>query len=402
MEIDKATARKLMIEKQGFPLRPKKATKDDIYDMIDRLGCIQIDTINVVERAHHLTLWSRLGNYDKTLLHQLAYDDRRIFEYWAHAACYIPLKDYRYFLHPMETRHKSMVETFSRRNKGDPALMDQVLERVKAEGPLSAKDFEHKRKRPSKGWWDWKPAKVALETLFGAGILLISHRENFQRHYDLAERVLPARVDTTMPTEKERARFYAAHTMDSLGLVKGTDLRQYYLPWSILLRKTSRQWEKILDEMVEQGEAARYDVEGEKDPYFCLARDVDRVQELAEGAPSHEGVTLLNNFDNLIWDRPRIQALFDFEVKMEAYVPADKRKYGYYNLPILSGSSLVGRIVPKMDRKTGTLIIHSTWHEPRFKPDKEYEDAYAQTLQEFADFNGAERIEMREERPRIG
>jgi uncharacterized protein YcaQ len=113
-------------------------------------------------------------------------------------------------------------------------------------------------------------------------------------------------------------------------------------------------------------------------------------------------VTLLNNFDNLIWDRPRIQTLFDFEVKMEAYVPADKRKYGYYNLPILSGSTLVGRIVPKMDRKASTLIIHSTWHEPRFKPDPEYEDAYARTLQEFADFHGAERIEIREEKPRIG
>jgi len=240
LEISKETIRKLTIEKQGFCERPKTVTKEGIFNTIDKLGCIQIDTINVVERAHHLTLWSRLGAYDRELLHHLAYRDRLLFEHWAHAASYIPLKGYRFFIHAMNIRREKIRENPKKWEYGidwskvDPDILETVLGRVRKEGPLATRDFEHRRERPSGGWWDWKPAKVILEALLGAGVLLVSHRENFQRYYDLAERVLPGWVDTEMPTEDERIRFFVSRPMGCLGLLKATDIRKYYLPWCVI------------------------------------------------------------------------------------------------------------------------------------------------------------------------
>jgi uncharacterized protein YcaQ len=408
MEIAKETVRRLMIEKQGFGDPPRTVTKEDVFDTIDRLGCIQIDTINVVERAHRLTLWSRLGTYDKNLLNDLAYRDRALFEHWAHAASYIPLKDYRFFLHSMNVRREKIRENLKKWEYGidwskvDPDILENVLERVREEGPLATRDFEHKRERPSAGWWDWKPAKVILEALLGAGILLISHRKNFQRYYDLAERVLPDWIDIEMPTEEERIQFFISRTLGCLGLLKASDLRKYYLPWCIVFGKTSKQLQAILNELVDEERAVRFDVDGERRPYYSLTDDVSRISEIEVGDFGFDGVRFLTNFDNLLWNRERVKTLFGFEAKLETYIPAKKRKYGYFNLPILSRDRLVGRIVPKMDRKNRTLIIESVWHEPWFQIDEEFEDSYSETLDSFAEFNGADTVEIVEEEPRVG
>ncbi len=391
-----------MLEKQGFNKRPNAVTKNDIYNTVERLGCVQIDTINVVERAHYLTLWSRLDTYDKKLLHELAYKDRLLFEHWAHAASYIPLRDYRYYIRSMKNRRDKMEENVKKWGGGDTSILEQVLERIRQEGPLGTKDFEHSRKGPSKGWWDWKPAKIALEALYGAGILLISHRENFQRFYNLAERILPSWVDTSEPTEEERIQFFVLRTMGCLGLIKASNIRKYYLPWSMSLRRTSRQLQVTLNKLVEENRAARFDVEGDTKPYYCLIEDAGRIQEIEEGDFKLNGVRFLTNFDNVLWNRDRVKELFDYEVKLETYIPKEKRKYGYYNLPILKGDHLIGRIVPKMDRKSRTMIIHSVWHEPWFKPDETFENAFNEAMESFARFNGADNVEIREEKPRIG
>ncbi len=405
MEVTRTAVRRLMIELQGLTDKPPKATKQDVYETINTLGCLQIDTINVMERAHHLTLWSRLGPHDKEHLHQLAYQDRRLLEYWAHAASYIPTDDYRYFITPMKKREANMEERLRRwgnRAGGvDPKILEEVMERVRKEGPLATKDFEHKRTTPSKGWWDWKPAKVALEVLYGAGLLLVSHRENFQRHYDLAERVLPPGVDTREPPEDERIKFYITHTMASLGLVKPADIRWYYVPHYALYREHSKQLPNILEEMTAEGNATKFSIKEEPQPYYCLPGDADRAQDL-EAEPPSPNVNLLNPFDNALWDKKRVETLFDFEAKLEAYTPAAKRRYGYYYLAILHGDHLVGRIIPKMDRTNSTLIIQSTWHEPWFKPTDAYREALTETLESFASFNGADKIEHLEKRTRVG
>ncbi|UCH56612.1 MAG: YcaQ family DNA glycosylase [Candidatus Bathyarchaeota archaeon] len=400
MEVSKDAVRRLMIEKQCLSHQPEIVGKEEILETIERLGCVQIDTINVVERAHYLTLWSRLGTYDKGFLHELAYTDREIFEYWAHAASYIPTKDYRYFLSPMKTRGEKLEEGYDWA-RANPEVLKLVLDRVRKEGPLAAKDFEHKRKGPSKGWWDWKPAKIALEALFGAGILLVSYRKNFQRFYDLGERVLPEGVDSTVPTEEERMRFLALRTIGCLGLTKAPNLRWYYLPWSVAMKRTSKQWQATLDELVDKGVAIRFTVEGERQPYYCLGEDANRMEDLEDGF-EFEDVRFLTNFDNMLWDKNRVKELFGFEKKLEAYIPASERKYGYFNLPILYGDRLVGRIVPKMNRKKRALIIHSVWHEPWFKPDEIFEDSFSETLEDFARFNGADMIDIMEDKPRIG
>ena len=405
METTKEIARRLTVEKQGLTSWPGTVTKDDIYQVIDRLGCLQIDTINIVERAHHLTLWSRLGLHEKDLLNELAYDDRKLFEYWAHAACYVPLEDYRFFISPMRMREGEMLERLERwggRAGGvSPDILDEVLERVRAEGPLATKDFEQRRKGPSKGWWDWKPAKVALEVLYGAGLLMVSHRENFQRQYDIAERVLPPGVDTTEPTEEERIKFYITRTMACLGLVKPADVRGYYTPSYARYKAFSKQLPSLMEEMRGDGEAVRYEVDGARQPYYCLPEDASRLDDLADGL-GHEGVHLLNPFDNALWDKKRVETLFEFTAKLEAYTPAAQRKYGYYYLAILSGDRLVGRIIPKMDRKDRRLIVNSIWHEPWFKPDEPFEASFSETLESFSEFNGADEVEYKEEKPRIG
>lgn len=400
MAIPRQTVRRLMSENQGIGKQPTAVEKEEIYRMVDRLGCVQIDTINVVERAHYLTLWARLGCYDRGMLHDLLYRDRRLFEYWGHAASVIPLKDYRYFIYPMQVRRAKIEERFKRWGKVDPEMLSKVLERIRREGPLAAKDFEYKREGRSQGWWDWKPAKVALEVLFGAGILLVSHRENFQRYYNLGERVLPNWVDTSEPDLEERVRFFAVRTMGCLGLVKPSDLRGYYHHYIIKLGRTSKQLRELLDGLVEVGDAERFKVEGEKQPYYCMAEDADRVKELEDG--DFDGVRFLTNFDNLLWLRDRVRALFGFEAKLETYVPREKRRYGYFNLPVLYGDRLVGRIVPKMDRRRQVLIVRSVWHEPWFDPDDVFENAFAETLDSFARFNGADEVEMEEDRPRKG
>lgn len=405
METTKEIARRLTVEKQGLTSWPGTVTKDDICQVVDRLGCLQIDTIHIVERAHHLTLWSRLGLHEKDLLNELAYDDRKLFEYWAHAACYVPLEDYRFFISPMRMREGEMLERLERwggRAGGvSPDILDEVLERVRAEGPLATKDFEQRRKGPSKGWWDWKPAKVALEVLYGAGLLMVSHRENFQRQYDIAERVLPPWVDATEPTEEERIKFYITRTMASLGLVKPADVRGYYTPSYARYKAFSKQLPSLMEEMRGDREAVRYEVDGARQPYYCLPEDSNRLDDLADGL-GHESVHLLNPFDNALWDKKRVETLFEFTAKLEAYTPAAQRKYGYYYLAILSGDRLVGRIIPKMDRKDRRLIVNSIWHEPWFKPDEPFEASFSETLESFSEFNGADEVEYKEEKPRIG
>ncbi|TRO46681.1 winged helix-turn-helix domain-containing protein [Candidatus Bathyarchaeota archaeon] len=405
MGTTKKVARRLTVEKQGLTSATGTASKVDVYDVIDGLGCIQIDTISVVERAHHLTLWSRLGPHDKGLLDELAYGDRSLFEYWAHAACYLPMEDYRFFISPMRMREEEMLERLEswggRAGGVSPRLLDEVLARVRAEGPLAAKDFEHRRKGPSKGWWDWKPAKVALEVLYGAGILMVSHRESFQRMYDIAERVLPPGVDTTEPTEGERVKHYIARTMASLGLVKPADVRGYYTPHYARYKAYSKRLPALMEEMSEDGEAMRLEVEWDRQHHYCLPEDADRLDDLADG-PGHGGVYLLNPFDNALWDKKRVETLFGFTAKLEAYTPAPQRKYGYYYLAILYGDRLVGRVIPKLDRKDRRLIVNSTWHEPWFKSEEPFENGLYEALDSFAEFNGADEVEFMEERPRIG
>jgi uncharacterized protein YcaQ len=388
-------ARRLQIEKQGVGAPPKRATKKSIEGVVNRIGCLQIDTINVYERAHYFTLWTRLGSYKKEDLYKLAYEDRRIFEGWGHAMCYMPWDHYRHLNAPRRWRKERRANGEGWYSRVDTEVVDAVLERVKKEGPLGSADFDEKK--PSGGWWSWKPTKLALEALFGSGDLMVTRREGFQRIYDLTENVLPGWVDTAEPTEAERRRFFYLRTLRCLGATKPNDINWYYPKQWIRYDVNNKQIQAELDALVEEGEAARLSLEGHKAPYYCLADDVPRLGEL-ERDWGYDGVRIVNYFDSLLWMADRLEDLFGFHRALEVYLKPEQRKYCYYTTPILYGDRLVGRLGPKLERKEHKLIIRGLWYEDGFKPDEEYEDEFAKTLEDFAKFGGADKIEWRCER----
>ena len=384
--------RRLQLEKQGIGELPKQTTKKKIDQTIERLNCVQIDTINVVERAHYFTLWTRLGQYRKEDLYRLAYEDMRIFEGWGLAMCYMPMDHYRYLIAANKERAKSKVIHTGWFSRVDPDTVNSALERVKKEGPLGSSDFEGKK--PSSGWWGWKPSKRALEALFSAGDLMVTRRDGFQRIYDLTERVLPGWVDTSEPTEAERNRFFATRTLGSLGATKPADVKSYYHAWCVKLGLGTKEIQLLLDGLVDEGVAARLSIEGLNTPYYCLAGDAPRLGEL-EKDWGYGGVRFANYFDSLLWHADRLKALFGFERALEVYLKPEQRKYGYFTTPILYGDRLVGRLDPKLERKEKKLIVRGLWYEEGFKPDEEYLNEFEKTLEDFARFNRAEKIEWR-------
>jgi uncharacterized protein YcaQ len=376
-----------MIEKQGITRFPESNGKKSVVDTISRIGCLQIDTISVIERAHYLTLWSRLGSYDKNHLDESAYKDKKLFEYWAHAACFVPYEDYRFYLHAMKVREDEMKARFLKRTGKGVEVLDQVLARIKDEGPLCSKDFEGPKRNG--GWWNRKTEKVAMDYMYGAGILMVCDRIRFQRFYDLSENVLPSWVDVEPPSDDERIEFFIKKTLQCLGEIRPIDVRKYYHHHSVKLGQTTRQVEerlKVLDGV------RGFNVEGDKNMHYGLDEDVVRLETI-DGDFGFDDVRLLIYFDNLMWNRERVQHLFGFKSKLEIYLPKDQRVYGYYHLPVLYGDQLVARIEPKMDRKEKKLIIRGYWIEPGFKETEEYKEKLDRTLEDFAAFHGAETIE---------
>ncbi len=373
-----------MIQKQGIEAFPEKVSKGTVYDTIDNLGCLQIDTISVVERAHYLTLWSRLGNYEKNYLDELAYKDKKLFEYWAHAACFVPFKDYRYYLHAMEERKAEMKARFVKRTGKDVQILDDVLARIKEEGPLCSKDFKGPKRKG--GWWNRKAEKIAMDYMYGAGILMVSERISFQRYYDLPENVIPSDIDTTRPSEEERLDFFLRKTMDCLGACTPEEFRWYFQ--SVKLGLSQKKVDALIREM---DGVVQCEMEGNTDLYFILEKDIPQLEATDEFG--FNDVRLLIYFDNMMWRRERVELLTGFVPKLEIYIPAAKRKYGYYTLPVLYGDTLVARIEPKMERKEKKLIIRGYWSEEGFKETDGYRDKLERNVENFAAFHGAEEIE---------
>jgi uncharacterized protein YcaQ len=374
MKISLSTARKLAIRCQGLDGRwnlPKG--KEGIAQVIERLGYVQIDTIAVVQRAHHHTLWSRRPDYTPQMLHQLLAQDRRVFEYWAHAASYVPICDYRYYL----PRMRAFAERPRTREwlEQNAELTKDVTDRIREEGPLGSADFSAPEgKRGS--WWDWKPAKRALETLFSMGELMITERRNFQRIYDLTERVLPAGIDTAEPDDSEMARFVIRRALSGSGFAS---MEGRYNPKAV---------PEIIQKLVDSGKVIQVEIEGlDGEAHYALTKNIEEATKR-----SRKRLHILSPFDSLVINRRRLKELFGFEYKLECYFPAAKRRYGYFCLPILWGEQFVGRLDSKADRKQKTLIIRNIAFEPDFKDYDRLMPALAKKLHAFATFNGCDHI----------
>ena len=371
-----AKLRRIALNQQGllkaeFFGRGKGAT----LRAIEQLGYVQIDTISVVERAHHHVLWSRVPNYRPKFLDQLV-KQRLVFEYWFHAAAWLPMTDYRFALPRMATMNgeRNWFEISDRK------LTDSILRRIETEGPLRARDFADTR-QVNNGWWDWKPAKQALEQLFMRGELMVSGREGFQKVYDLCERVLPDWVDRSMPSLDE----YASHLIDTTLRAHGfaSLVSMTYLRKGKRLRDAVKQQ---LQQHLETNLLTTVDL-GDNNPVYI---DPELLESRAPRSSAQ--VRILSPFDNAVIQRQRGREIFAFDYQIECYVPAPLRQFGYFCLPIMYRDRLVGRIDCKTHRNNSALEIRSLYIEQKVGAD--FIELLCQAMRSFATFNNCTRLQV--------
>jgi uncharacterized protein YcaQ len=359
-------AQNLMIQGQLLGKHSKSP-----LEILEGLGYVQIDTISVVERAHHHVFWSRCPKYQSSDLDGLI-SSRKAFEYWSHAAAYLPMKDYRYSLFGKKRFKKNVSGWWPR----DPKVMKYVYDRIKSEGPLQSKDFK-REKGTSNGWWDWKPTKKALERLFLEGALEISSRKGFHKVYDLSERVIPSKVNKSTPTDSEYAQYLIRRTLDHH--VLATPREMAYLQSGDVKKMLETQ----VDHLVENGDLFKMEIAGLKDPHYIQKNKIDIA------ATKSKHVHILSPFDNLVIQRRKLSNIFDFDYQIECYVPEAKRKFGYFSLPILVDGQFVARVDCKADRKHGVFLIQSFyWEKKEFR--RKYEDRVMKKLIVFAKFNSSQ------------
>jgi uncharacterized protein YcaQ len=365
--------------------------KEGVAQVIEALGYVQIDTISVVARAHNHTLWVRRPDFEPDMLHEIQAIDRRFFEYWGHAASYLPMDDFRYTL-PLKEKHRRPPSSKWELERMEKCghLLEPVMERIREEGPLRSQDFDPPSGTERGTWWDWKPAKIALELLFWRGDLMISERRGFQRVYDLTERVLPDGVDTRMPADDELGRFLVRRALLAHSFAPAREIRDHLRGASLGLINAT------LAAMVEAGEIVPVSVESVENVHFFALPE--RLEGFDRSGPASQALALLCPFDNAIIQRKRILQLFDFHYTLECYVPEPKRIYGYFVFPILYGERLVGRFDPKADRKARVLTIRRLLFETGFDATDEFLDLLANKLKAFAAFNGCDVVKVEEVR----
>ena len=378
MKLSKDDARFLALDCQGLTKKyPFGRGVTGIAKTIEQIGYIQIDTISVVERAHHHVFWSRLPDYRSLDLQKIRNKKNGVFEYWTHAASLLPMNSYRFTLIAKKHRQTGANLWFKR----DDKILKDVYDRVKAEGPLSTLDFEHKKHVEESGWWNWKPAKKALEQLFLEGKLMVKERKGFRKVYDLPERVLPYGVKTAPPLKKEYTRFIIETTLKAHGVATLKEIC-YQRP------SLKKDVKIMLSTMVEEGILLNCEIEGLGDTsFFTFKSSLDRLGISQFG----EGIRILSPFDNTVIQRERLKNFFDFQYQIECYVPAPKRKFGYFSLPLLHKNDFIGMVDCKADRKNQILIVKSC-HYTHPEPMDDFAELLAESLEAFASFNGCETV----------
>jgi uncharacterized protein YcaQ len=377
-------AQMLVLKEQGLLNPLLKKGKKGALSIIEQLGYLQIDTLNVVARSHHHTLWSRLPDYSEIFLDQLLEKDKSIFEYWSHAASYLPMVDYRYSLPVKKLYADGKSHWFTQ----DKKMNKYVLDRIKAEGPLQSKDFEFKREDPG-NWYNWKPAKQALEQLFMEGKLMVAKRRNFQKVYDLAERVVPDNTDISLPDKKEFATYLIRKAIQANGISSENEMNYLRRGWKETIGGEVKR-------MLRSGELMAVKVETLKDVYLTTPAQLQSVEQLhpgpITGSTTEGAMHFLSPFDNAVIQRKRLTNLFNFDYNIECYLPEPKRKYGYWCLPVLYNNMFVARFDPKADRAEKVFYIKSIHFEKTFSADERFNYEFALKLKEFATFNDCKRI----------
>ncbi len=365
-------------------LRPNSSNNLTTEEVIKKLSYIQVDSLNIVNRAHHHILWNRVEDYDLTDLNKLV-KEKKIFEYWSHAASYLPMSDYKF----------ALVKMNALKNGKNPYVQDvekkdvlYVLDKIKSEGALKARDFKSNAK--DKGsWWNWKPHKNALEKLFMEGDLMACRRDGMEKVYDLKSRVLPNDLDTKEATLSE----YALHLVESTLKAHGVaSLKQIlHLRTNALVKK---EVQNILKQKLYEGSIEKH-VLNDKHELFCFTGTLDL--ELSS-TPNY--LKILSPFDNAVIHREKLKDVFDCDYKIECYTPKAKRVYGYFSLPILFNDEFVARVDCKAFREDGVLeIIHLHFEETTIDMDV-FSSLFAEEIKRYALFNECREIKLTEVSPR--
>lgn len=356
--------------------------------VISALGFVQLDSINVVERAHHHILWTRLPSYRPAMLDALQRSGQ-VFEQWTHDASIIPTPWFPHWRHRFEGRGMG-AWVRQKLGKDGPRVLADVRRRIEREGPLMSKDFENHGHKAG-AWWDWKPARAALEHLWRTGDLAIAARVNFHKVYDLTERVLPRVREMPTPGRDEHESWACRTALERLGVATAREVSQF---WNAIDAKAAAAW---CERAAASGEIERVMVEAcdaSKPRAAYAVRDWrERARRAEDAAGRHDaGLRLLSPFDPLVRDRARCRRLFGFDYTFEAFVPEAKRRYGYYVLPILEGDRLVGRLDPKLDRQDSRLTIRGVWWEPGVRVTKQLRRGLDEAVARYAQFLGAARV----------
>lgn len=375
------------------------AKPENIFQVVDQIGCVQIDTLHMVRRSHYLVPWSRMGNYNPADFDGLMFGPRpQLFEGWEHAASIIPLAEYR-FQKPHQRNLREHPTNWYNRWLNDQVKKDfvpLVLERVRNEGGLKVSKFESEGHQEG-SWWNWRPAKVALEFLFSQGELMIAGREKFQRVYDLTKRVLPKWVNTSEPSVEERDRFWVERGAKSLGVCSARQAGDY--TW-MKVTKSRPHVETLIKNGILLPIKGRL-ADGQTADLVIHRDNLSMLEQAADGAFKAERTTFLSPFDNLFWASKRDEMLWGFHRVLEAYIPGPKRVYGYYCLQILHKDRLVGRFDPKLERKTGTLILRALYLEPGVKLSERLVSDIAAAMRDFMSFHEAKELVIERSEPAV-
>ena len=403
IEITSTQARRLAISKQRLAGPRPEATPDGIVDLVRDLGCLQLDPIRAVERTQYLVLWSRLGKYDPDHLHTALWKEKRLFEYWAHAASIVLTDNYPIHNSQMRAAHsgdrKSDVrirEWLAERAE----LRGQVLDALAGNPPMTSDKLWEltpaaEPRGPVTGWGTGNDVGWMLGHLWTSGDVMVAYREGLRRHWTLTEHWMPDWIDREPILQSEAVRRAAQIGLKALGVGTQVHIRSHFV------RGHYDGLAEAMRDLEEEGLIVRAEVRDESGPWrggwYVHRDDIPLLGKLdSEWSPR---TVLLSPFDNLICDRTRTLAMWDFDYTIEIYIPKSKRKYGYYVMPILHGDRLVGRLDPRMDRKTGTLEVNAVYAEEHAKSDSDVGAATARTVEDLARFLGASKVKYARRKP---
>ncbi len=382
-------ARRLFLDRHALCEAPTgPATGADLARLIDRIGFVQVDSINTVERAHHMILWSRRQTYQPKALKQLLEQERGLWEHWTHDASILPMTVYPYWSHRFARDAERLRDGWKRWFRdGYEAQFDTILRRISDHGPVTTSDVGIGEARGKGGWWDWHPSKTALEWLWRTGQLAIARRDGFQKVYDLTERVIPAPARAVQPDLDAKINWACGSALDHLGFASVNEVQAY---WNAVRLDEARAWAKTA---LARGEVIEVLVEGASGAQKRVLARPDVLQDAASALEPGSRLRILSPFDPALRDRARAEFLFGFHYRIEVFVPEPQRKYGYYVFPILEADRLIGRIDVKAFKSEATLRIKAFWPEAGVKLGSARLARLDAELGRLARFAGCERLD---------